>query len=89
MLLLLHHEEYKLNVRFTKDSWNGRMKACGGVGASLTKEEIASWEKEHKALLDNIALNEFEIALPSVEEQSYFNVRCLKYSMDSYIIKEI
>ena len=39
---LVYHEEYKLNVRFTRDSWNGRMKACRGVGASLTKDEIAS-----------------------------------------------
>ena len=37
------------------------MKACRGVGASLTKGEIASWEKEHKAQLDNIALDEFDV----------------------------
>lgn len=58
---LVYHEEYKLNVRFTRDSWNGRMKACRGVGASLTKDEIASWEREHKILLDNIASEEFDV----------------------------
>ena len=41
---LVYHEEYKLNVRFTRESWNGRMKACRGVGASLTPEEIEKWE---------------------------------------------
>ena len=58
---LVYHEEYKLNVRFTRDSWNGRMKACRGVGASLTENEIVNWEKEHKALLDKIAPEEFDV----------------------------
>ena len=37
------------------------MKACCGVGASLSGEALASWEKEHKALLDDIAPEEFEV----------------------------
>ena len=37
------------------------MKACRGVGASLTSEEIQSWEKEHLELLEKIAPEEFEI----------------------------
>ena len=32
-------------MSFTRTSWNGRMKACRGIGASLTPEEIAAWEK--------------------------------------------
>lgn len=58
---LLDHEEYRLGVRFTKESWHGRMRACRGVGASLNKEELAGWEKEHLELLDNMAPDEFEI----------------------------
>ena len=58
---LVYHDEYKLNVKFTRESWNGRMKACRGVGASLTPEEIQSWEKEHLELLEKIAPEEFEI----------------------------
>ena len=58
---LIYHDEYKLNVKFTRESWNGRMKACRGVGASLTSEEIQSWEKEHLELLEKIAPEEFEI----------------------------
>ncbi|MCH5206272.1 MAG: class I SAM-dependent methyltransferase [Oscillospiraceae bacterium] len=57
----IYHEEYRLPVRFTRESWNGRMKACRGVGASLTEDEIAQWEAEHKKLLEEIAPEEFEI----------------------------
>ena len=55
------HAEYDVKVPFTKETWHGRMKACRGVGASLSGEELASWEKEHKALLDDIAPEEFEV----------------------------
>ena len=58
---LIYHEEYHLNVHFTRESWNGRIKACRGVGASLTEEEINAWEKEHIKLLSEIAPVEFDI----------------------------
>ena len=48
-------------MHFTRESWNGRMKACRGIGASLTKREIAAWEREHKKLLAEIAPAEFHI----------------------------
>ncbi len=54
-------EDYDLMVPFTRESWNGRMKACRGVGASLTPEETAEWEKEHIALLERTAPPEFDI----------------------------
>lgn len=47
-----YHEEYRLNVHFTRESWNGRMKACRGVGASLAPEQIALWEREHLEMLE-------------------------------------
>ncbi len=56
-----YHEEYTLNVHFTRESWHGRMKACRGVGASLTQTEIKSWEQEHLTLLEKIAPNEFDV----------------------------
>lgn len=37
------------------------MKACRGVGASLTEQEISLWEKEHIKLLAQIAPFEFNI----------------------------
>lgn len=55
------HEEYDLMVPFTKESWNGRMRACRGVGASLSKEELAEWDREHRQLLDRIAPEQFEV----------------------------
>lgn len=58
---LVHHEEYRLNVPFTRTSWNGRMKACRGIGASLAEEEIAAWEQAHLKLLSEIAPAEFNI----------------------------
>ena len=58
---LEHHEEYRLPVRFTRESWHGRMKACRGVGASLTPEELRAWEAEHQALLLRIAPEEFDV----------------------------
>lgn len=58
---LVYREEYPLKVRFTRESWNGRIKACRGVGASLTEREIADWEREHIKLLAEIAPDEFDI----------------------------
>ena len=50
-----------MEIPFTRESWNGRMKACRGVGASLTNEEISMWEQEHKELLKRIAPAKFNI----------------------------
>lgn len=58
---LAYHEELLLHVPFTRESWNGRMKACRGIGASLSEREIADWEEEHKKLLVQIAPEKFEV----------------------------
>ncbi len=58
---LVYHEEYLIDVPFTRETWNGRMKTCRGVGASLTAGEIESWEKEHRRLLSEIAPESFTI----------------------------
>lgn len=52
---------FDVNVPFTRESWNGRIKACRGIGASLSSEEIARFEQEHKRLLENIAPENFDI----------------------------
>ncbi len=57
----VHHEEFTIRIPFTHESWNGRMKACRGIGASLTKKEISMWEQEYRTLLKHIAPNEFDI----------------------------
>lgn len=57
----MHHEEWKLKVHFTHENWNGRMKACRGIGASLTPEEIENWEREHLRMLRENAPEEFDV----------------------------
>lgn len=58
---LVDHEEYDVMVPFTRESWHGRMKACRGVGASLTGDELESWEKEHWKMLQDNAPDKFEV----------------------------
>lgn len=57
----VYHEEFPLKVHFSRESWNGRIKTCRGIGASLTKEEISLWEQEHMKLLFKIAPAEFDV----------------------------
>ena len=56
-----YSEEYRLDVRFTRESWHGRIRSCRGIGASLSPDEIDQWDREHKALLENQAPEEFRI----------------------------
>ena len=58
---VVFHEEYPLLVPFTRESWNGRMKACRGVGASLSEKEIIEWESEHLKLLCETAPESFQV----------------------------
>jgi SAM-dependent methyltransferase len=58
---MLEHEEYDLMVPFTRETWHGRMKACRGVGASLSEEELRRWDAEHRKLLDEIAPGTFDV----------------------------
>lgn len=58
---IIHREEYLLNVHFSRETWNGRMKACRGVGASLSGEELKEWESEHTKMLSETAPEEFDI----------------------------
>ena len=48
-------------VPFTRETWRGRMRACRGVGAALTEEEIARFDVEHAELLEDIVADEFTI----------------------------
>ncbi|ORX53902.1 methyltransferase type 11 [Piromyces finnis] len=59
---VIFHEEYILPVKFTRETWHGRMRACRGVGASLNDNELEMWNKEHWKLLETIAPEgEFDI----------------------------
>lgn len=49
-----HAVTYDMDVPFTRESWNGRMKACRGIDASLPSDRIAEFEKEHLAYLETV-----------------------------------
>ncbi len=58
---LVCHEENLCDIPFTRESWNGRIKACRGVGASLSEAEIVQFEREHLEMLNKIAPEEFSV----------------------------
>ena len=58
---LEYHEEYDVSVPFTRESWHGRMKACRGVGASLSGDALTAWEREHWAMLEAHAPEQFDV----------------------------
>jgi SAM-dependent methyltransferase len=54
-------ELFDINIRFTRDNWHGRIKACRGIGASLLSvEEISAFEKEHNEYLQGLP-EEFDV----------------------------
>lgn len=52
---------FDLPVPFTRETWNGRIKACRAVGASLPPERAARFEREHKAMLEETAPQAFAV----------------------------
>lgn len=58
---MVGYEEYDLAVPFTREAWHGRLRACRGVGASLSEAELERWDREHRALLLGIAPEKFEV----------------------------
>lgn len=55
------HEEFLLDVPFTRESWHGRIRACRGIGASLPEEKLEQWEQEHWEMLCRIAPAQFTV----------------------------
>ncbi|WPK76571.1 class I SAM-dependent methyltransferase [Eubacterium callanderi] len=54
-------EVFDLRVPFSRESWNGRMKACRGIEASLPEEDIAAFDAEHRHLLAAAAPEKFKV----------------------------
>lgn len=52
---------YDEKIPFTYDSWNGRMRACRGIDASLSSSKSEEFSKEHLNILKSITNNNFEI----------------------------
>lgn len=52
---------YDEPIRFTRDAWRGRIRACRGVGATLSPEEVARFDDAHDHLLRSIAPEQFTV----------------------------
>jgi len=42
---------YQEPIPFTRESWRGRIRACRGIGATLTPEQVEAFDREHASLL--------------------------------------
>ncbi|WP_394926402.1 class I SAM-dependent methyltransferase [uncultured Robinsoniella sp.] len=58
---LENQEVFDVSVSFNRESWNGRMKSCRGIEASLSPEEVRQFDQEHRKLLEEIAPEDFTI----------------------------
>ena len=54
-------KEFRVNVPFTREGWNGRMRACRGVGAAMNSLQLAAWNEEHMKMLNENAPEEFMV----------------------------
>jgi len=52
---------YDEGLPFTRESGRGRIRACRGVGASMSEKEVASFDAEHSKLLNEVAPDSFEV----------------------------
>lgn len=52
---------YDEAVPFTRASWRGRMRACRGVGATLSPGEVERFDAELAALLESLVPDEFTV----------------------------
>jgi SAM-dependent methyltransferase len=60
-LELLTFHKYTTALPFSRECWMGRIRACRGVGAFLSKEQVVEFDKEHSNLLSKIADEQFTI----------------------------
>ncbi len=52
---------YDEPIVFTREAWRGRIRACRGVGASMTPEEVSEFDTAHDAMLRRIAPETFTV----------------------------
>ena len=48
-------------IQFTRDQWRGRIRACRGIGATLSPREIAEFDSELASLLERRVPDEFPV----------------------------
>lgn len=52
---------YEEALSFTRESWRGRIRACRGIGASLTPEQVEIFDREHAELLARTTPEQFRV----------------------------
>jgi SAM-dependent methyltransferase len=52
---------YDVGIPYTREGWRGRLRACRGVGASLSSEEVERFDNEHARLLEATTPERFSI----------------------------
>ena len=52
---------YEEDIPFNYESWTGRIRACRGIGATLSSEEVKTFDAKHLALLQTTASEHFSI----------------------------
>ena len=50
-------ETFYSDIPFTRESWHGRMCACRGTHASMSKEQVGKWSKAHTEMLSTYPVN--------------------------------
>jgi SAM-dependent methyltransferase len=59
--VLCGYFRYDERIGFTRESWRGRFRACRGVGASMTPEEVAEFDAAHGKLLSETVPDAFSV----------------------------
>lgn len=52
---------YDEPIAFTRESWRGRLRACRGVGATLSASKVKEFDAAHEELLQRIAPEAFTV----------------------------
>lgn len=55
------YHKFKVSVPFTRESWRGRIRACRGIGASLSQKEVEVFDNHHNRILKELASESFSI----------------------------
>lgn len=52
---------YDEPIEFTRQSWRGRIRACRGIGATLSEDQVTQFDQAHDELLKSLAGETFTI----------------------------
>ena len=55
------YHDFKADLPFTRESWRGRLRASRYIGATLSPDQTAAFDRAHQELLDRIAPDQFNI----------------------------